>query len=168
MSTQLPEDVQAVLLGLSDSHAILSGFLAGVSEEALHTRRGEGFWTIAEHAAHLAEVQPMGLMRITRMLEEDTPEFVPFVPNEKEDAEKPSLPPMTQVLADFKKGRDAIVEKLKAASPEDWGRRAIHPEYKEYGLRIFARHIFMHDHWHLYRMEELWLTRDAYLSGKGD
>jgi hypothetical protein len=22
----------------------------------------------------------------------------------------------------------------------------------------------MHDHWHMFRMEELWLTRDAYLT----
>jgi len=29
------------------------------------------------------------------------------------------------------------------------------------------RHILMHDHWHMYRMEELWLTRDAYLQHKG-
>ena len=51
-----------------------------------------------------------------------------------------------------------------AATPADWEKTATHPEYEQYSLIILARHILMHDHWHMYRMEELWLTRDEYLT----
>ncbi|WP_291326245.1 DinB family protein [Desulfovibrio sp. UCD-KL4C] len=156
-------DCKAILRGLSDTHTILSAFIAAIPEKDLYAKRGENFWSIAEHLAHLAGVQPMGLERITRILDEDTPEFVPFFPDEDETLKTTSLPTIAESLSDFKKGRTAIVERLTEAIPEDWKRLAVHPEYKQYGLHIFARHIFMHDYWHMYRMEELWLTRDAYL-----
>lgn len=166
--TALTNDKDAILRGLADSYAILSNFVAGIPEDALHEKRGEGFWSITEHVAHLAEVQPMGLGRINRMLDEDSPEFVPYFPAEDETAETPSPQPMEKILADFKTGRDAIIERLSACSDADWQRTAIHPEYTQYGIHIFARHILMHDHWHMYRMEELFLTRDEYLSGTGE
>lgn len=159
-----PSDKDAILQGLADSYAILSTFVESIPEDALHVKRGDGFWSIAEHVAHLSEVQPMGLGRINRMLDEDTPEFEPYFPTEDEAAETPPLPPMGKIMADFKAGREAIIERLSACSDADWQRTAIHPEYKRYGIHIFARHILMHDHWHMYRMEELFLTRDQYIS----
>lgn len=158
------EEVEAVMRGLKDSHTILSNLLGGIPVKSLSQKRGDGFWSIAEHAAHLADVQPMLAERIKRILKEDTPEFVPFIPSEDETVKAAEIPAVEQVLADFKKGRDAIVEKLSMATPEDWQRLAVHPEYQQYGLLVIARHILMHDHWHMYRMEELWLTRDAYLT----
>ena len=160
---QLSLDIKAILRGLSDTSTILSAFVASIPEKELHIKRSENFWSIAEHVAHLAKVQPMGLERITRIIDEDNPEFVPFLPNEDESQEPVPLPDIAQSLENFKKVRNVIVERLTEAVPEDWKRLAVHPEYKEYGLYIFARHIFMHDYWHMYRMEELWLTRDTYL-----
>lgn len=160
-----PSDIPAILRGLEDSHAILSAFVASIPEDALLAKRGEGFWSIAEHVAHLAEVQPMGLGRIERMLDEDTPEFVPYFPDEDESQEVAPLPTMALALADFKAGRDAMMARLAGVTDADWLRLAVHPEYTQYGLHIFVRHILMHDHWHMYRMEELWLTRDKYLTG---
>jgi len=167
MTTSL-NDRDAILSGLEDSYTILSAFVESIPEEDLHVKRGKGFWSIAEHVAHLAEVQPMGLGRINRMLDEDNPEFIPYFPDEDETVETPPLPPIGQLLNDFKTGRDAIVARLAAASEEDWNRVARHPEYKLYGVHIFARHILMHDHWHMYRIEEIWLTRDEYLSGSDE
>lgn len=155
--------IAAVLSGLRESHVIFSGLVFEMSGEQLHMRRGEDCWTIGEHAAHLAEVQPMLAERIRRILNEENPEFIPFIPAEDESKEQP-VPEMMDVLRSFKKGRDEIIRLLSEAAPEDWDRSAVHPEYNRYGLFILARHILMHDHWHMYRMEELWLTREAYLT----
>ncbi len=163
IESQHRPDIEAILRGLNDTHTILSAFVASIPEKDLYVKRGENFWSIAEHLAHLADVQPMGLERITRILDEDTPEFTPFFPAEDEKQGEKTLPTVAQSLADFKKGRADIMERLTEAIPEDWKRLAVHPEYRQYSLHIFARHIFMHDYWHMYRMEELWLTRDAYL-----
>ncbi|MCM0756203.1 DinB family protein [Desulfovibrio aminophilus] len=162
--TRCFEDIQAIMRGLRDSPAILAGFVREIPEDVLHRKRGEGFWSIAEHVVHLAAVQPMLAERLRRILTEDMPEFVPFIPSEEDARSKPPMPGMEEALSDFAAGRERIVEILNAAMPEDWDRLAAHPEYDCYGLRILARHILMHDHWHMFRMEELWLTRDAFLT----
>jgi hypothetical protein len=40
-----------------------------------------------------------------------------------------------------------------------WQKTAIPPEYENDSLYILTRHTLMHDHWHMCRMEGLWLTR---------
>jgi Uncharacterized protein conserved in bacteria len=74
-------DIQPILRGLRDSPAILAEFVREIPEDMLHRKRGEGFWSIAEHVIHLAAVQPMLAERLRRILTEDMPEFVPFIPN---------------------------------------------------------------------------------------
>jgi hypothetical protein len=69
-----------------------------------------------------------------------------------------------EALAAFSAGRNDQIAELEKATPDDWEKVATHPEYTHYTLYILARHILMHDHWHMYRMEELWLTRDEYLT----
>lgn len=157
--------ITALLDALKGSIPIFENFLRSIPAADLDRRRGKEFWTLHEHAAHLAEVQPMGLGRMQRMLNEDVPEFVPYFPSDDEETEKPPLPSVEKILIDYRAGREQQLKLLAGLSPEDWRRTAIHPEYTQYGLFIFARHILMHDHWHMYRMEELWLTRDEYLSG---
>jgi hypothetical protein len=164
MSDTTEQTAKAILQALEGSMTIFPNLLRSIPAEALDQKRGDGFWTLHEHAAHLADVQPMGLERMRRILTEDVPEFVPFIPDQEEAAEKPPLAPVEEIIANFKAGRGQQLEMLKNASPADWKRTALHPEYEQYGLFIFARHILMHDHWHMYRMEELWLTRDEYLS----
>jgi hypothetical protein len=36
--------------------------------------------------------------------------------------------------------------------------------YAQYGFKILVRHILLQASFHLYRMEELWLARDEYLT----
>lgn len=164
MKTNHDTEVAAILKGLNLSHTFLSGLAASLPEERLHEKRREGFWSLSEHAAHLAAVQPMLLERVRRILKEENPEFLPFIPDSEEEEQPTKIPSMDIILQDYKTCRDAILTLLHAATPEDWQRRAVHPEYAQYDLRILARHILMHDHWHMYRMEELWLTRDDYLT----
>ena len=158
------KDLTHIIDALSRSAPILEGFLSSIPEDALHRRRGEGFWTIAEHANHLADVQPMLADRIRRFLDEDAPAFVPFVPADNEAEAAPPALDMPVAAAAFAAGRAAQVALLKEAAPPDWAKHGTHPEYTQYSLYILARHILMHDHWHMYRMEELWLTRDEYLT----
>jgi len=158
-------DVVEILRGLRDTPAILDGLVRAMPEDRLHLRRGEGCWTIAEHAAHLADAQPMFAQRLQRILAESEPEFVPFFPDEGDAPAGAASPDVGEALRAFANGRAAQLALLENASPEDWRRKARHPEYAEYGLYILARHMLMHDHWHMHRMEELWLTRDAYFSG---
>ena len=154
-------DVEQLLISLEQAPAILASLVAAVPAARLRERRREGAWTIEEHAVHLAECQPMLAGRISRILAEDDPELVPFIP----DLDTPPAPRMAldAALALFAGERARQVALLRGATPADWARTARHPEYEAYGLHILVRHTLVHDHWHLYRMEELWLLRDEFL-----
>lgn len=159
------QDRHDLIDGLRRSPAILSGFVESIPANKLDLRRGSGFWTIAEHVSHLAQVQPMLLERIKRFISEDSPEFIPYIPGEEEDEpDTPERMDMPTALDQFAAVRADQLRTLEGADDAVWSREGRHPEYERYSLYILARHMLMHDHWHMYRMEELWLTRDAYLT----
>ncbi len=158
------QDINSIIGSLSHSTAILEQFAAAIPETALNRRRGEGFWTVAEHFDHLAAVQPMLGLRISRFLTENAPEFIPFIPSEEEAEIEKTVMDVPTALAAFAAGRNEQIELLKGAKDADWIKTGSHPEYERYTLHILARHILMHDHWHMYRMEALWLTRDEFLT----
>lgn len=158
-------DIPDILEGLRRAPGILSQFVAAIPEDKLDLRRGKTFWTIAEHVSHLAQVQPMLFDRFHRFMIEDHPEFIPFVPggndDEPETPERMDMPAALEQFAQYRKKQHMLLEK---ASETIWHRTGVHPEYDRYSLSILARHTLMHDYWHMYRMEELWLTKDAYLT----
>jgi len=127
-------------------------------------RRGDGFWTLNEHVSHLADVQPMLLDRLKRFVDEDAPRFVPFIPDDGEAESGPPNFPTADALAQFTRSREAQLFLLAGVDEGTWHKTATHPEYARYSFHILVRHILMHDHWHMYRMEELWLTHDEFLT----
>lgn len=159
------QDIPDLLESLRRAPGILTQFIRSIPEGKLDIRRGVGFWTIAEHYSHLAQVQPMLLKRFERFLSEDNPEFIPYIPgNVQEEPATPQRMSIEAALELFASTRAGQLQLLESADVACWNRRGVHPEYEEYSLYILARHVMMHDHWHMYRMEELWLTKDAYLT----
>lgn len=159
------QDIPDLLEGLRRNPRILRAFVKTIPENKLDLRRGEGFWTIAEHLSHLAQVQPMLFDRFNRFMNEDHPEFVPFIPG-KDGGQSgtPERMDIAAVLQEFEEYRKKQLTLLETADDIIWRRTASHPEYDRYSLYILTRHVLMHDHWHMYRMEELWLTKDAFLT----
>ena len=158
------QDIPDLLDCLKRSGRILSEFVQTIPAEKLNLRRGDAFWTIAEHVSHLAQVQPMLLERLQRFMDEDHPEFIPYIPGGDDAEETPPLMEMTAALESFTHQRAKQLALLEKADAAVWHKTATHPEYELYSLYILVRHILMHDHWHMFRMEELWLTRDANLT----
>ena len=158
------QDIPDLLECLRRSANILSAFVHTIPAEKMELRRGDGFWTIAEHMSHLAAVQPMLLERIQRFIDEDQPDFVPYIPSEDEPESMPPQLEKDAALGQFAHFRRQQLTVLEQADAGTWQKKGTHPEYEHYSLYILVRHILMHDHWHMYRMEELWLTRDAYLT----
>jgi uncharacterized damage-inducible protein DinB len=162
---KMMQDIPDLLAGLGRSPRILQEFVKTIPQNSLDVRRGEGFWTIAEHVGHLAQVQPMLLDRFNRFMDEDHPEFIPFIPDKKESqSAAPGRIDIAAALRQFAEYRHKQLAVLEKADDQVWQRTASHPEYERYSLYILTRHVLMHDHWHMYRMEELWLTKDAYLT----
>ncbi|MEJ2688685.1 MAG: DinB family protein [Deltaproteobacteria bacterium] len=148
------QDIPDLLAGLRRTSNILSAFVASIPEASMDLRRGEGFWTIAEHVGHLVQVQSMLLDRLQRFMAEDHPEFIPYLPDS--DQPESPLPPrmeMTAAKEQFAAIREKQLALLENADERTWLKTATHPEYEHYSLYILVRHILMHDFWHMYRME---------------
>ena len=159
------QDIQELLEGLKRTPNFLSGLVKGIPEGKMDLRRGEGFWTIAEPVSHLAQVQPMLLDRFQRFINEKHPEFVPYIPGDgKNEPDTPPRMDISAALEQFADYRNRELVLLAGVDEITWQKAGTHPEYEAYSLYILARHVLMHDYWHMYRMEELWLTRDAYLT----
>ena len=157
-------DRDDIMEGLRRSGPILAALVNSIPAAQMNRRRGEGVWTIAEHAGHLAQVQPMLLERIQRFRNEAQPRFDPYIPGADTREDQPAVMARDEALEAFRRYREQQIVELAAADDATWEQTARHPEYAHYSLYILARHILMHDHWHMYRMEELWLTRDEYLT----
>jgi len=159
------KDKQALLDSLAQAVTILNEFVATIPAEKMDLRRGAGFWTINEHVSHLADVQPMLFERLQRFEAEEAPEFVPFIPDDDAvDASGPPNMPTVAALKQFAEFRQKQLDLLIKTADRTWLKTASHPEYAQYAFYILVRHILMHDHWHMYRMEELWLTHDQFLT----
>jgi uncharacterized damage-inducible protein DinB len=159
------KDKQQLIDSLGKAVTVLGEFVAAIPPEKMDLRRGEGFWTINEHVSHLADVQPMLYERLERFEAEAAPEFVPFMPDEDDQADSgPPNMPTAAALAQFADTRQRQLDLLGQAESSTWQKTATHPEYAHYSFYILVRHILMHDYWHMYRMEELWLTHDEFLT----
>jgi uncharacterized damage-inducible protein DinB len=158
-------DRTELLGGLRQASEVLAQFVQTIPADQLDLRRGENFWTIAEHVSHLAQVQPMLLERLERFVKEEHPQFVPYIPGDDEhEPDSPARMNMDDALAQFADYRDQQTVLIKNVGERVWQKEATHPEYEHYSFHILVRHLLMHDYWHMYRMEELWLTKDAYLT----
>ena len=158
------KDKQQLMESLGQATPVLIEFVATIPAEKLHLRRGAGFWTVNEHVSHLADVQPMLLERLQRFVDEPAPAFVPFIPDDDAAASGPPNMESDQALAQFGAYRQRQIALLAQADDRTWQKTATHPEYAHYSFYILVRHILMHDYWHMYRMEELWLTHDQFLT----
>ncbi|MGI6456193.1 MAG: DinB family protein [bacterium] len=153
-------NTELLINSLKFSPERLRELLSDIPPERLKEHRIPGKWSIHENACHLALVDEMMLQRLERFMQEEHPEFKPYCPGEGEaDVVLLDLDLQT-CLEKYATLRRQLVEKLSTLTPDLWQRKAIHPEYLDYTPFIMARHVLLHDHLHMYRIEELWLTRD--------
>jgi uncharacterized damage-inducible protein DinB len=114
-----------------------------------------GKWTIHEHATHIAVCDLQGFQqRLKNFKNQDKPIIAPF----SGDDYKPSFfleIDLMQAIDDFFAIRAETLKQARALTLTDWDKTAIHPEYKIYTPYVLLRHLLMHDHSHLYKIEDM-------------
>ena len=147
------------------SPKILRDFVSAIPSAKLHTIRKPGFWSIFQHVAHLADVQPMIHARLVRFRDEESPNFVPYLPSSDDIPEvETSFASIQDACEGFDEWRRKTLDLAREMPESYWQKRGGHPEFEVYTPLNQLRHLLMHDHWHMYRIEELWLTRDQFLT----
>jgi len=153
----------AVLQTLRSLPDVVEPYFRSIPADRLDLRRTPEAWTLREHLYHVAAVQPMLLGRMKLLRDDPNPVVVPYFP-QNEPALADRYPSVDAAFAEYRARRTDQLVLLEALSPEAWSKPAIHPEYERYDLTLVVHHLVYHEYWHFYRMEELWLTRDGYLS----
>ena len=141
---------------------LIEGYFKNIPETALDRRRTEEAWTIREHLYHIASVQEMLLGRIETIRDEERPVISPFFPETQTEQGK-LYASVEAAFSHYRGMRNKQIETIRAIDAEALEKEAIHAEYSSYGIPIIVNHMIFHEYWHMYRIEELWLTRDEYL-----
>ncbi|MEO9483985.1 MAG: DinB family protein [Ekhidna sp.] len=149
--------------GLSNSPLMLKELIQQVSAEELKRRRRTNKWSIHENACHLAQAEIMIYERFQKFKKEAEPDFNPYLPGKTISDDDLINLELSEQLNLFENQRSKTVELLRSYDDSIWNRKGKHPQYKHYDPKILLRHTLMHDHLHMYRIEELWLTKDEFL-----
>ncbi len=140
---------------------VIEAYIRNIPAIVLDLKRNDETWTIREHIYHIAQVQDMLLSRILTIQNEEHPVMVPYFPeNETErTAIYSSLDEALAKYKDIRKNQLSLIDQItKAALNKD----AVHGEYIQYNIPIIINHMIFHEYWHMYRIEQIWLTRDEY------
>jgi hypothetical protein len=143
---------------------ILTHLIQQISLQKLNLRRKQNCWTIYEHVVHLENTQRMLIERLKLFINEENPRIIPYNPASDNKEFKNQTVPVEELLSSFTELRNQQLELIRITPENLWIKKAIHPEYTDYSYEILVRHILLHDSFHLYRIEELWLARDEFLS----
>ncbi len=153
--------VDDLVTGLKANESILRQFVESMSEAEIR-RRIRDYWTIYEHVEHLALTQMVLLKRIELFIAEENPTIVPFTPDSKSQ-EAPGEKPIASLVEKFCAYREKQIASIRAADEHVWGKIGKHENYSSYSFEILIRHILLHDGFHMYRMEELWIMKERYI-----
>mgnify|MGYP002623954987 CR=1 FL=1 len=156
-------DTEVLIDCLAKTPLILSDFLQEIPSDRLKERRRPGKWSIHENVCHLAQAEKMIHERFERFRDEVCPVFSPYLPGATvSDSDLMDLN-LSEEVNSFTELRAKTVKLLKRYDDSVWGKSAEHPQYYTYNARILLRHTLMHDHFHMYRIEELWLSKPEFL-----
>jgi hypothetical protein len=139
---------------------ILCQFIGNMDDMEINNRIKD-YWTIYEHLEHLTMCQNILLHRIKQFIKEDNPVIKPYRPeNGENNNEKYSVKGLLEKYCGL---REEQILLIKDVNKDIWEKDGKHEEYKRYTFEILVRHIILHDSFHMYRMEELWIGKEEYI-----
>lgn len=147
-----------LIVNLKNSPLLLKDILQFVPNDLLKQRRIPEKWSIHEHVCHLALVEQMMRERLQMFIQEERPVLQPYCPGESDKTDLMEMN-LHESIDTYERLREEFIQRLSSLGEGVWLKQAEHSEYKEYTPYIMARHLYLHDNIHLYRIEELWLTR---------
>lgn len=150
----------AVIDALERAPDIVVPLVRDVPAAILKRRPSPGKWSAHEHACHLAVVHELFFARLEQMLSTPAPVITPYDPGTNDPDDALLGCDLDASLDAYARDRARLVTRLRALTPDEWGKAADHGEYSHYSVFIMFRHLALHDFLHAYRIEELLLKRD--------
>jgi len=124
------------------------------------TRRHEQTWSAQENAGHLLDLEPLWLGRVEDYVNGVETLRTADLTNRKTHEADHNARQLAEVLADFRKARMLLMERVTALDPAMYSRTALHPRLKT-PMRLVDHLYFVaeHDDHHLAQIWELARTK---------
>ena len=150
-------EIETIINALIETPRLLKELISEIDSEIYKEKIINGKWSIHEHATHIAVSDIYGFQkRLSDFKQKEKPIIEPLSGDNFEKIFFMELD-LKKSLDDFFEIRQTTIELAKAFNKNDWNKLAIHPEYKTYTPYIMLRHLLMHDHNHLYKIEDMGL-----------
>ena len=103
---------------------------SGLSPEAITRRRGEA-WSIAEHAGHLGDLEPLWLGRVDDLLSGEERLRPADLQNRATWEANHNARPLEEILAEFRRRRAVLIERLEGLGEGELRASALHPRLEQ-------------------------------------
>jgi uncharacterized damage-inducible protein DinB len=133
----------------------LEELLRGCSQDRL-LKKPEDKWSAQEHAGHLLDLESLWMARVDDFLAGGDTLTVTDLRNRKTDDANHNAHPLENILADFRKARLHLVDRVADFQPDLFARSMLHPRLKQ-PMRLVDHLYFVaeHDDHHLAKIWEL-------------
>jgi uncharacterized damage-inducible protein DinB len=150
-----PEQHPNLRVRLRGTPARLEEMVRGCSHEIL-VRRSQEKWSAQEHAGHLLDLEPLWMQRVDDFLAGGTELTVADLSNRKTHEANHNARPLEKILAEFRKARLELVDRIERIEPGVFARSMLHPRLKK-PMRLVDHLYFVaeHDDHHLAHVWEL-------------
>jgi uncharacterized damage-inducible protein DinB len=146
----------------SNIPCIIENYFLNIPQKVLDIKRNESTWTIREHLVHLLGVQEMLLGRMIKIIIESSPKIEPFFPDKENKNDDNKYKNLSVLFEEYKLFRTQQINHLNFLDDTTLDKSADHKEYINYSIRLMVNHMIYHEYWHMYRIEEIWLTKEEY------
>lgn len=147
--------IEPILTALKETPGLLEELMNEIDPELYKKEIIKGKWSIHEHATHMAVGDLHGFQkRLEEFKQNENPVFEPLSGDNFSKNYFLELD-LNDSMVEFYKVRQSSIELAYTLNAEDWEKEAKHPEYKRYTPYIMLRHLLMHDHFHMYKIEDM-------------
>jgi len=144
-----------ICIRLLGTPARMEELLRGIAKRALVAKPGEK-WAAQEHAGHLLDMGPLWLGRVEDFVSEKDTLTVADLSNRKTEEANHNAKDLSKILAEFRKERMSLLNRVEGLSADNFGRTLLHPRLKQ-PMRLVDHLYFVaeHDDHHLARIREI-------------
>ncbi len=146
---QLLDYRAALIENCARQPAALAELAHSTPEVEWHRRLAVGR-TLHQAAAHVRDVEALVFLpRFRRLLTEDHPILEPFASTDWTAEKYQPEEPLTKVLDEFARAREAAVSLMRSMTPEAWTRSAFHPPSGWRTTQWWVERIYRHARGHI-------------------
>ncbi len=147
--------IEPILKALEETPRLLKELISEIDPELYKQEIIKGKWSIHENATHIAVGDTYGFQKRLKDFKDKEKPLIEPLSGDNFDTDFFLKLDLNQAIQDFYEVRQTTVALARKFDQKDWNKLAIHPEYKMYTPYIMLRHLLMHDHSHLYKIEDM-------------